>query len=125
MSNVTIIGGGAAVAKPFGVTQKVQINGTVFSDGNANGIEDSDEGGRAGFTVWLDTNLNGLQDSNEPAVSSDVLGNFRFDRLDAGTYLVRIGSKKGFKRTTAAGQSVTLASGQVVSGVLFGEKRVA
>src|SRR5207245_8128746 len=111
--------------KRFGLTQKVQINGTVFNDGNANGTQDTGELGRQGFTVWLDTNMDGILDSGETSTTSDSSGNFQFDRLDPGTYLLRVLTQAGFKRTTAAGVSVTLTDGQIASGVLFGQKKIS
>src|SRR5262249_22617352 len=54
---VKLIRGASAVGKKFGLTPKVQIKGTVFNDGNANGTQDPGELGREGFTVWLDSNM--------------------------------------------------------------------
>lgn len=123
--NVTLITGAAAAGKRFGITHRGQINGTVFNDGNGSGARDSGELGREGFTVWIDTDGDGVLDGNESSTITDSDGNFRFDRLDPGTYFLRCLNKKGFKRTTAAGVSVTLSNGQIVNGVLFGQKKVS
>jgi hypothetical protein len=122
--NVTIISGGAAAGKRFGITEQVQIAGTVFNDGNSNGVKNTGELGREGFTVFLDTDGDGSLDAGELSTVSDSSGTFILDGLDPGTYIVRVADKKGFRRTTKSSYTVTLGSGETKTNVLFGEKKL-
>jgi uncharacterized delta-60 repeat protein len=107
----------------FGNTTSVGISGTVFNDANKNGKKDSNEKGLSGWTVYLDTNNSGKYVSSDPHVTTDSNGNFTFLGLKAGTYIVRVVAPKGWTGTTPSSGNylLNLSSGQLGSGVLFGE----
>jgi hypothetical protein len=108
----------------FGDTALALLAGTVFNDLNASGVQNTGEAGMAGWQVYLDTNGDGKHQRREPAVLTDSAGGFAFNTLAPGTYLVRIGAKTGWARTTSKALSITLASGGVSKGNLFGQKHI-
>ena len=93
-----------------------------------------------GFTIYLDLNGNAQLDRNEPTQVTDAQGNYVFTGLAAGSYDVREVQQSGFGQTfpfrelvnieglpepvsVASAQQVTLAAGEVVEGVNFGNKK--
>jgi hypothetical protein len=113
------------IHKDFADTTTALLSGTVFNDKNSNGKKDSGEGGLAGFTIWLDLNKNGKLDKGEISCVSDTNGYWVFKGVTAGTYLVRIAAKTGYKAINHTFFTQTLASGQTVTGKLFAEHKVA
>jgi SdrD B-like domain len=100
-----------------------EIHGLVFGDANANGILDPGELGIEGWLVSITGPVNAT-------LATDVLGNFSFTGLAAGTYTVCEASKFPYMFETLPtsgpacpfgfGYTVTLADGQVVTGLVFG-----
>jgi hypothetical protein len=121
------LGSGASTTRNFGNTQKILISGTVFNDLDGDKIKDAGERGLAGWRVFIDKDLDGIFDSGETSAVSDASGNWSFRSLSAGTYRVRVVQQSGWKRTTPTSgyHSVTLASGAISTGKLFGEKKIA
>jgi len=113
------------IHKDFANTRTALLSGTVFNDKNSNGKKDSGEGGLAGFTIWLDSNKNGKLDKGEISCGSDSNGYWVFKGVNAGTYLVRIAAKTGYKAINHTFFSQTLLAGQTVTGKLFAEHKVA
>ena len=101
------------------------ITGTVFSDANGNGKEDSGELGIAGVTVYSDANNNGKLDAGEISVITNASGVYTFTGLSAGAYLIRqilpSGDKQTFP-TSSFGNHITLTSGQAATNVNFGDE---
>ena len=93
------------------------VAGTVFNDANNNGKQDSGESGLA--NVEVDLTLG----NTVTVVKTAANGSFAFKQLAAGTYTVTEKVLTGYTQTTPAsgGYTVTLASGQAVSGELFGQ----
>jgi hypothetical protein len=118
---VTLTNGQAAAGMTFGNTTLALIAGTVFNDLNVNGAQGSGEGGLAGWQVYVDNNGDGKHQRREPAVLSDGSGNYSF-AVAPGTYLIRIAPQAGWSRTTAKAYALTVASGAVSRGWIFGEK---
>jgi len=77
-----------------------QIGGVVFNDVNANGLVEANEVGLPGFTTYLDTNNNSTLDSGEPSTISDAQGQYRFNGLPVGTYVVKGIAQTGFTQST-------------------------
>jgi len=77
-----------------------QIGGVVFNDINANGLVEANEGGLPGFTTYLDTNSNNTLDTGEPSTITDAQGQYRFNGLPVGTYVVKGIAQTGFAQTT-------------------------
>ena len=122
---VTLVSGATTTGRNFGMTRKVRISGTVFNDANGDRVRNAAEGGLAGWRVYLDADNDGVRDAGEVSVLTDSLGNYRFDNLAAGTYVVREVLQSGWTRTSPTGGShtVTLASGAVATGKSFGNRR--
>ena len=99
------------------------ISGTVWADLNGDGVFDADEPGMPGVTVYLDENDNGQLDwvdadgdnawdigegerwsssADDNPVTSDVdeTGQYLFDGLATGNYLLRQESPAGFSATS-------------------------
>ena len=98
------------------------ISGTKFADANGNGTRDAGEGGQAGVTIRL-TSASGAVTT----ATSDASGNFSFTGLDAGTYVISEVVPSGFVQTAppAPGTfTLNLTTGQVVTGLLFGNRAI-
>lgn len=65
------------------------ISGNVFSDLNRNGAAEANEGPVANAGVYIDANNNGGKDDGEVSAVTDSDGNYRFDSLSDGDYVVR------------------------------------
>jgi choice-of-anchor A domain-containing protein/RHS repeat-associated protein len=85
------------------------------------------EPGLPNWTFYLDLNNNGQPDPGEPTAVSDVNGHYSFANLAPGTYTVREEQQPGWVSTAPSAHSytVTVASGQVVSGNDFGNRTTA
>ncbi len=102
------------------------ISGTIFKDVNGNGIQDNGETGISGVTVYLDQNGNGKLDTGELKTLTNSSGFYSFTNLPAGNYKVTEILSTGFVSTPAGGFiNVTLAPGQLLGGVNFGDRAVA
>ncbi|MBI3412133.1 MAG: peroxidase [Planctomycetes bacterium] len=96
---------------------KASITGTVFRDGDHNGVQNRFEPGVAGRTIQLlDMDGNVLATAT---TSRD--GSYRFDALEIGTYQVREVVPAGVKLTTPASYTVQITRGMTVSHQDFGE----
>lgn len=99
--NITLISGSPLSSVNFGNQQRTDaaIGGVIYVDRDRNGVRDPGEEGLAGITVYLDKNNNGSLDAGEPSVVTggdlfytpgiDEAGQYRFEKLAAGTYTVR------------------------------------
>ncbi len=78
----------------------LSLNGTVFNDLNGNGFMDEGEPGLPGWTIRL------MQDEMEVLnVTSDQLGEYIFEGLDAGEYVVAQDLMPGWNQTAPGGGS--------------------
>lgn len=96
------------------------VSGTKFNDVNGNGARDTDETGIAGVTIRL-TPASGTA----LTTTTDSSGNFAFTGLEAGSYTLSELVPSGFVQTAPPAPGtfpVTLATGQVVTGLLFGNR---
>jgi len=103
------------------------ISGTVFDDANGNGKFDPGETGIATVELYIDLDNSGKFISGDPETTTDFDGDFTFNGLFGGTYIVRVITPAGWSQTYPTnnfGQHVTLASEQMTEGVLFGEKKI-
>jgi len=99
------------------------IHGSVWHDLDGNGVNLVDEPGLPGWVVYLDENLNGQPDLGERFTLTDANGEYWFTGLEAGTYTVRQVDRDGWSQTGPAGggHEVTLAAGELVEDVDFGD----
>jgi hypothetical protein len=128
--HVTLSAGGVAQGLLFGFAPSgsASISGSVFDDANANGLQDPGELNLSGWTVYLDVDNFGTLEINEPTIATDANGDFSFNGLLPGTYIVRVVAPAGWSQTypkNGFGQHITVTSGQMVKSVLFGEKKIA
>lgn len=113
--NTGSIGSGQSDAgKNFGVWGPSVISGTVFEDGDADGLaRETGEGGLAGRVVYVDLNGNGAKDSGEPSATSSASGAYSIAGVNPGSYTVRqvVPGGWSYSRPTAGSYSVTIANG--------------
>ena len=79
------------------------------------------------FTVFLDQNRNGLQDDGELSTTTDAKGNYSFENLNAGPYVVTLAQQEGWEQTLPGGNQpieVSLDSGEDEAGLIFGVREV-
>ena len=99
-----------------------------FEDANGNGTQDLDEPGLEGWTIYLDDNDNGILDLGEVSTTTDSVGAYSFADLSAGIYVIREVQQLGWTQTfpsvvDGGAHSVTIAAGEVVSDMDFGNQR--
>ena len=108
---------------PLPPPNSAEIHGMVFGDVNGNGILDLGELGIEGWLITVSGPVN-------VTLATDVVGNFTFTGLPAGAYTVCEASRFPYMFETVptsgpacpfgVGYAITLADGQVVTGLLFG-----
>ncbi len=101
------------------------VSGVKWSDLDKDGVRDTNEVGVGGFTMYVDVNGNNRIDVGEPAANTNAIGEYLIESTYFGTYAIREAELAGWQQTypgAAAGNehTVTLVSGQTVSGVNFG-----
>jgi hypothetical protein len=119
----TTVGGVTLAGQPTIQVIAGAIDGTVFHDSNADGVQDSGELGLAGQTVYIDLNGSGAWQPGDPTALTDANGNYKLTVLSAGTYTVRQSLLGGELLSKPAGGSyqVTLAAGATVAGQNFAD----
>ena len=112
--------------RSFGVSQTTLVTGTVFMDANKNGVLDTGESGLPSWRVYIDADGDNIFDANERSTLTDTSGKFSFIGLPVGTHQVRVVANVNYRliQPSSGYRSVTLAPGQVVTGRLFGLKRL-
>ncbi len=111
----------------------VTISGTVFSDHNANGVQDMGELGIQGVTVYVDLDNDGVLDDfgtagvyepgfgDEPFLQTDALGSYSIPGLPPfEQYTVRQVEPAGFEQTAPFEVSLGLF-GMLTDGVTTGQ----
>ncbi|HEX7378097.1 MAG TPA: SdrD B-like domain-containing protein, partial [Pirellulales bacterium] len=96
------------------------VYGTVFTDTNANGTQDSGEPGVAGRTVFVDVDGSGQPDSNNPSAVTDASGNYYIAAVPAGSYPVKEVLPSGLVSSTPL-QTVTFATSTAATKISLGE----
>jgi uncharacterized GH25 family protein len=96
----------------------------VFADTNGNGVQDSGEKGLSGWVVYVDLNDSGKYVSGDNTKTTDANGNFSFVSLKPGTYIIRVIPQTGYTESAPASGffTVSIATGDVVTGLSFGEE---
>lgn len=105
-----------------------KIQGSAWTDTNANGLWDYVESGMAGVVVYIDANGNDTLDATEQwtvtnvdnvLTQADETGTYSIEGLAAGTYTVKQVVPSGYTQT-AAPASFSLTAGATGSGKDFG-----
>lgn len=111
----------------WNVVSRGTISGTLYQDLNGNGRRDPGEPGLPGVRVYIDANRDGVFEPSERSVLTDDLGNYFFDNLTAGDYIVRQAPLDGAaaKAPSSGFIHVTLAAGQTASNNSVGLIRAA
>jgi probable HAF family extracellular repeat protein len=115
--DMVAMSGVAAGGTDFGNFQLVSISGTVFQDGNGDGLQNDGDAGLPNWTVEL---LNAQTGAVVAMQQTDPAGNFSLANIGPGTYLVQQVLPAGWKQTTADPNPIPAASGTPVAGLLFG-----
>jgi len=113
--------------RSFANTDTILIKGKVWMDANKNRFIDAGESGLPGWMLFIDHNNSGVLDKGDDWTLSDANGNYRFDRLGAGTYKVYATQIAARYQQTAPGSvfhTITLAAGGTTSNKNFGFKRL-
>jgi hypothetical protein len=102
------------------------ITGVKWEDLNGDGRRDDGEPGLPGWTIFLDNNGNGRLDDGEASTTTNENGFYAFDDLAPGDYTVVEVQQDGWEQTYPGGTGIwenqTLGSGEILSGVNFGNK---
>ena len=93
--------------------QFARVEGTVFGDCNANGVQDTGETGVGNALVYL------LHDAGFDTVRTDSTGHYVFDGLFAGSYTLSAGPAQTYP-SAGGTYAVTLAATQDMAGKNFG-----
>ncbi len=118
--------GDAITGADFGVFQANRlIGGTKFEDSNINGIQDPGEEGMEGVVIYLDQNSNGILDPGEQSTTTDANGQYIFNQLAVGEYVVREVVPTDYQQTAPldGAHLVYVAEGSVNVGLDFGNIR--
>ncbi|HEV3344302.1 MAG TPA: SdrD B-like domain-containing protein, partial [Pirellulales bacterium] len=112
---------GVNIGETGTATGTASISGTVFNDLSLSGQFNSSDPGLAGRTVFLNIDGTGVPDKSNPSATTDSNGAFKFSALAAGNYTVdEVIVPFGSASPTTQPQTVSLAAGQSVSGVMIG-----
>ena len=87
VTSITVVPGDTGIDYDFAETAPASISGTVFADLNNDGVQDADDAGIADVIVTL-TGVDGLGNVVDLSTTTDVDGNYSFDGLLPGTYVV-------------------------------------
>jgi GEVED domain-containing protein/SdrD B-like protein len=101
------------------------IAGHKFLDTNDNAVWDVLEPGLPDWTIYLDANDNAVLDAGEYSTTTDADGYYAFPGIEPGSYTVREALPDNWTQTTpggGGGHAVTLAFGQIITGLDFGNR---
>ncbi len=118
-ATVTVAATDTAVAGPaFGLRTSGKASGTVFTDLNGNGTQDSNEPGYAGATVSLDLNVDGTPEFT--TTSTDGSGAFAFNNLPDGIHKLSVATPLNSKVTTLSTTLISIVNGSAANPMLIG-----
>ena len=99
-SHVALAAGQQRTDVDFGYTGQNTVGDTVWVDADADGVQDSGEGGIGNLTVTLTADIDGDGVAEYTATTTtDAAGHYQFDHLPAGDYNVRVTPPAGSEAT--------------------------
>lgn len=105
--------------KYFGALPMGQINGMVYDDINGNSIRDVDEPAIADRKIYLSGTMT-------DSTTTDIGGNYSFDTLAIGNYIIRSEAPTGWLQTSpSTTYSINLLHGIDTAGINFGNFQLA
>ena len=111
-----VISSAVALQSDTCCNRDIRIIGSKFNDQNNNGMWDLGEPGLPGWTITITDGINTW------TTTTDALGNYYFNGLPAGTYMVSEVNQAGWTQThpPSTTHTVTVAAGQIASNINFG-----
>ncbi|HEX6714003.1 MAG TPA: SdrD B-like domain-containing protein [Thermoleophilaceae bacterium] len=105
---------------PRGVAR---VEGMVFNDKNANGVQDEGESGIDEAVVYNDADRSGRRERGEPAAATHADGYYRLSGLAPGPVSIHVDTVDGMTCSfpRPCGYGFELQGGQIKTGVNFGE----
>jgi hypothetical protein len=99
-----------------------QIEGVVFRDFNADGIQEANEPSLSSRPLFIDLNQNGVVDPDEPQASPDTTGHYTFEDVAPGTMALaqNIQPDHGVILIGPAQRQVTVTGGEISGNQNFG-----
>ena len=88
------------------------LSGSVYDDFDGNGVRSADEAGVSGVSVYLDLDDSYTADNGEPIVISDGNGDYQFDNVADGEYVVRIQIPADYEQTSPIGATRLFATNE-------------
>ncbi|WP_425619016.1 SdrD B-like domain-containing protein [Anatilimnocola sp. NA78] len=77
-----------------------EIRGSKWDDSNGNGLRDAGEPALSNVVVYIDANRDGQLNGLELQTTTDASGNYRFENVQPGRYVVREVISAGFRQTS-------------------------
>jgi uncharacterized repeat protein (TIGR01451 family) len=108
---------------------RTSISGFKYNDLNGNGAFNAGEPRLPGWTIYLDANDNNILDSGEVSVVTNSVGEYVFNNLVPGTYIVREVQQPGWTQTqpgfgAAFKYTVTLNANNPTAARNFGNREL-
>jgi len=127
LAGKTVTGGRLNIGNAIDAVEQpgTALTGQVWNDANGDGVQDHGEATLSGWTLFLDTNGNARFDNGEATAVTDTSGDYRF-QVSPGSYTVLQSLPDGWTQTRpgSAGYQVTVADGEVRTGLDFGSLEV-
>ena len=100
------------------------ISGTVFSDLNLNGLQETGEAGMQGIQLWTDLNNNGVLEASDVLAISDASGHYTLADVPYGNTVVHQVLPATYSSTNHPGglASLLLLNGEARTGLDFATK---
>ncbi|MBX3436644.1 MAG: PD40 domain-containing protein, partial [Planctomycetaceae bacterium] len=98
------------------------LRGEIFSDTDASGDRNGDEGFLSGWRVFLDTNLDGIRQSDETQVITAANGQYAFTGLVPGAYRIVAEQRDAFVQTAPLTMTydAEILADETLAGLDFG-----
>jgi hypothetical protein len=103
----TVLPGANVTGVDFGNWPELgSIHGQKFHDLDGDGEKDVNDPGLEGWTIFIDANDNGLFDVGEVSTTTDVDGNYSFENLPFGQYVLGEVQQAGWEQTAPSASSI-------------------